>query len=188
MSWQSDKLWSDRFIPTIKGIVGPLLLVEAPLEVDQKQASDLIVLRARDMMIAARIRRPGFADSYPNDFTIRSARDSGAKTELAKMVDGFGDWMFYGHALDETSAFLKRWMLVDLRAWRAHLIRHRNKLQYQEKANGDGTYFVAFNVQSFVGHPALLVACSHPEEMRVKPDLFMSNTEPMRSGRPDIHP
>ena len=166
MSWQSDKAWSDRFIPTIKGIVGPHLLVESTIHVDQTQACDLIVLRARDMMIAARVRRPGYADRYPLEFTIRSVRDTGAKTELQKLTDGFGDWMFYAHAADDTSAFLARWMLLDLNAWRGHLIRDRNAVQPEQKSNGDGTHFVAFNVQRFTGSPPLIVACSHPDEMR----------------------
>jgi hypothetical protein len=181
MSWHSDKAWSDRYIPTIKGIVGPRLLVESSLDVDQKQATDLIVLRARDMMIAARIRRPGYADTYPNEFTIRSHRDSGAATELEKITDGFGDWMFYGHAADDTSMFLSRWMLIDLQAWRAHLIRNRNRVAPQRKSNGDGTHFVAFDVTRFLGKPPLLVACSHPEQMRPE-------TARMTRAMPDAYP
>lgn len=172
MTWGDDKAWSDRYLPLIKGIVGPRLLVDAPLEVDQKHATDLIVMRARDMMIAARIRRPGYADRYPFEFTIRSARDTGAKTELAKITEGFGDWMFYGHAAEGHAAAIARWMLVDLHAWRAHMIRRtEGRLGAIAKANGDGTYFTAFDVRRFPSEPQILVACSHPEEMR-SDDLF----------------
>ncbi len=73
--YQPDRSWSDIFIPDIKRIVGPLLLEPASFEIDTKQATDLIILRARDQMIAARVRRPGFWDRYQYQFTIRARRD-----------------------------------------------------------------------------------------------------------------
>ena len=76
MNWQGDKDWSDRFIPEIRRIVGPRLLVPSSLEVDRTQAVDLVVLRGRDMTLACRVRRPGFL-AYKDQFTIRCHRDSG---------------------------------------------------------------------------------------------------------------
>jgi len=148
-NYSIDRSWSDRFIPAIKRIVGPLLLEEASFEVDTKQATDLIVLNARNKMIAARVRRSGYANKYGFEFTIRSHRDSGAKTELQKVVDGFADWMFYGHADGDTAGIL-RWMVIDLDALRAALIRHQYKPMKQ--SNGDGTHFVAFDVRQLPGN------------------------------------
>ena len=91
MSYQSDRSWSDQFLPQVRAIVGPHLLVPAPFELDAKEATDLMVLRARDMTIAVRLRRPGYADKYRYQFTIRSKRDSGSKTEMAKLLEGWGD-------------------------------------------------------------------------------------------------
>lgn len=165
MSYKSDREWSDQFIPTIRQIVGPLLLVESPLEVDRKQAADLIVLRARDMMIAARVRRSGFACRYGRQFTIRSRRDNGAQTELTKIVHGFGDWMFYGHAVAEDSAVIDPWHVIDLNHFRAHLIQDAQRPErYVKKGhtdNHDGTWFAWFDIDSFVGDPPLLVASSY---------------------------
>jgi hypothetical protein len=162
MSYARDREWSDRYIPAISTIVGPRLLVPAPFEVDAKQATDLIVLRARDMTIAARVRRHGFADRYPYEFTIRSRRDNGTKTELSKIVDGWADWMFYGHAAREGDGF-DRWFLVDLHALRAAFIRDgmkaESEIKWEEKSNGDGTHFVALDLRSF--RPSILVASSH---------------------------
>lgn len=168
MTYLINRAWSDRFIPTIRSIVGPHLLTPAPLDVDANEATDLIVLSARDMRIAARIRRCGYATKYANEFTIRSRLANGHKTELAKLVDGFGDWMFYGHAADDSTTNLARWMLIDLHAWRAGLIRDRykHKIRCDEKDNRDGTYFVFFDACSFPDDPPLLVACSHPDELR----------------------
>jgi hypothetical protein len=164
MSYNKDREWSDTYIPHIAAIVGPRLLVPAPFEVDAKQATDLIVLRARDMTIAARVRRAGYADRYPYEFTMRSRRDNGVKTELAKIVDGWADWMFYAHAANERG--FARWFLIDLHAFRAALIRdvmkQTSEIVWAEKSNGDGTHFCAFDVRSFV--PSILVASSHEIE------------------------
>jgi hypothetical protein len=62
-------------------------------------------------VVAVRLRRDGYAQRFADQFTIRYHRASGAKTELDKIIEGFGDWMFYGHT-DSTG--LSAWMLVDL--------------------------------------------------------------------------
>lgn len=155
-----NRSWSDQFIPEIKQIVGAQLLQVANDNLDQKQATDLVMLDAQDMRVAARVRRPGYADRYPYQSTIRSGLPSGAPTELNKIVNGYGDWMFYGHA----SGFgdtLGNWWLIDLRAFRAALIRHRMNglvLVMGDQVNPDGTRFKWFDVRSFPKEPPLVVA------------------------------
>lgn len=164
MSYEADRAWSDQFIPAMKQIIGPYLLEPSSVEVDTKQAADLVVFRARDVTIACRLRRPGYADRYPFEFTIRSARDSGTRTELQKLTDGWGDWMFYGHAAAQ-SPDIARWFLLDLSAWRAALIRDRMAVAPRRQSNGDGTHFVAFDVRRFKianGCKRLVIASSHP--------------------------
>lgn len=168
MNYSSDRAWSDRFIEEIRGIVGPRLLIPAPLERDMHEAADLIILRARDMTIACRVRRPGYAHEYPWDITLRSQRDSGAKTELQKLREGWGDWMFYGHS-DQEERSIERWFLIDLHVWRGEFLkvgiaaglgrRHPNCNVLRSKSNGDGTHFVVFDVRRFP--PKLVVASSH---------------------------
>ncbi len=162
MSYATDRQESDLYIPEIKRIVGPYLLVPSPLEVDQKQAADLVVLTGRDVTIACRTRRPGFLERYRNEFTIRSARDSGAKTELAKIIDGWGDWFFYGHQAHGRQRSFAQWFLIDLSAFRAHLIkdgyRENRAIRTGKVPNGDGTYFRWFDVTSFPADPPLLIA------------------------------
>ncbi len=161
MSYRSDREWSDPYLPEIKKLVGPHLLVPAPFEVDAEEATDLIVLRARDMQIACRVRRPGYADNpkFRRQFPIRCERDSGAKTELAKIIDGFGDWMFYGHATDR-EAEINPWFLLDLHVFRAALIRHRRQpVAFESLDNGDGTYFKAYDIDSLP--PQFVIAASH---------------------------
>lgn len=88
--------FSGRFLPEIKRVVGGHLLETAPDPLDWHQATDLLMLDARDMRIAARVRRPGYSLRYPHQFTIRSQVASGAQTELSKIVEGKGDWISTG--------------------------------------------------------------------------------------------
>lgn len=144
MGYDTDRRWSDAFIPAIKKIVGPLLLEESSFEVDTQQAADLVVMNARDKTIACRIRRSGYANKYGHEFTIRAKRDTGTKTELEKIIDGFGDWMFYGHAAED-GMNVSRWMVISLPALRAAIIRKQATAIKQ--SNADGTHFVAFDVR-----------------------------------------
>lgn len=161
-SYATNRQWSDRFIPQIKRIVGPFLLEPASFELDAKQATDLIVLNARDLRIAARVRRPNYASRYPYEFTIRSHVTSGCQTEITKVINGFGDWFFYGHSDSESK--ICRWFLVDLAAFRAALIRGKLSLSDREKDNGDGTKFLPFDVREFPDQPAILIGSSHKIE------------------------
>ena len=161
MAYLSDRRYSDGFIPAIKQIVGPHLLVITPDEIDCKQAADLMVFTAQNVKIAARVRRPGFEARYPYDITIRAQRDNGYETELAKIVNGFGDWLFYGHD-DGTGAGFARWWLVDLAVFRAALIRrHRSSMRRGDIDNGDGTHLKWFDLRSFPRRPSILIAGSH---------------------------
>jgi hypothetical protein len=155
-----NRRWSDRFIPEIKRLVGSYLLEAAADPYDQIQATDLMMLDARDTRIAARVRRPGFAQRFPHQFTIRSAVPSGAPTELSKIVNGHGDWMFYGHSNAAQTGF-DAWWLIDLRAFRAALIRHRmngSNILMGDQVNPDGTRFKWFDMRSFPSEPRLVLA------------------------------
>lgn len=158
INWQADKIWSDQFIPTIKSLVGPKLLTESRLEKeDALEATDLIILKAKDMRIACRVRRPGFAGKYHSQFTIRSARDSGTKTELRKFMEGYGDWMFYGHSTGN-GVEIAPWYLFDLDIFRQSCKVHKDKIQYGKQSNYDGTHFIWFDIYTFPVN--LIIDCS----------------------------
>ncbi|WP_187432378.1 hypothetical protein ROLI_008880 [Roseobacter fucihabitans] len=161
-AYSTNRNWSDRFLPEIKRLVGGHLLETAPDPFDHFQATDLMMLDARDMRVAARVRRPGFAQRFPHQFTIRSRVASGAQTELSKIVEGKGDWMFYGHS-DAAQTRVETWWLIDLKAFRAALIRSGGRgynLVSGEQANPDGTHFAWFDMRSFPSDPPLVVAQS----------------------------
>ncbi len=162
--YDANRSWSDRFLPEIKRLVGGHLLSSAPDHHDRHNATDLMMLDARDIRVAARVRRYGYAERYPNEFTIRCRIPSGGKTELSKIVEGKGDWMFYGHA-DAANTNIAAWWLIDLRAFRAALIRNqvnRTHLRYGKGQNPDGTGFVWFDLMSFPSEPPLIIANSSP--------------------------
>lgn len=161
--YEEDRQWSDLMIPQIKNIIGRHLLEAASFEADAKQATDLMVFAARDMRVAARVRRPGFADKYPHEFTLRAARASGAETELSKIVNGWGDALFYGHADAQHQIVL--WHFICLDAFRAALIRQSANgyaIRWSNKSNADGTVFKVFDLRSFPPRPPILIASSEP--------------------------
>lgn len=159
-NYSENRTWSDRFIDEIKGIVGPHLLRVTPDEIDRTQAADLMVFTAQTVTIAARVRRPGYYQKYPNEFTIRAKLKSGGETELSKIINGWGTWMFYGHSAPcETK--LAAWMLIDLNAFRASLIREARNSTYikcGDKSNDDGSHFKWFDAGSFPRTPPLLIS------------------------------
>jgi len=120
--WQIDKRWSDRFLPEIKRILGEYLIAEAPFDEDAEHNTDLIVLRLAAVRIACRVRKHEYIARYGGEFTIRSGRPSGAKTELTKIIEGWGDYLFYAFS-DDAELHLAKWILGDLRAFRLFINR-----------------------------------------------------------------
>jgi hypothetical protein len=155
--YTGDRLRSDKFLPQIIQIVGPYLLEPSTLEADTKEATDLMILRARDLRIGARVRRPGAFEAYGNQFTIRSKRERN-KTELAKILEGWGDLLFYAHA-DEYDHRIAHWMIVDLDVFRGALLNHGGQIVSGEKSNKDGSSdFRWYDVRSFPNKDILLAA------------------------------
>lgn len=137
--WRQDKRWSDRFIPEIKSILGIHLIGEPPVEEDQERNTDLMVLRMEVLRIGCRIRRPGYLEQYGGEFTIRAGRPSGAKTELTKIIEGWGDYFFNAHAgRDER---LKAWWLADLKVFRLWFNEQlwKGERPWHLKSNRDGS-------------------------------------------------
>ena len=157
-SWKTDKRWSDRFLPEIKAIIGTHLITEPPFEEDAERNTDLMVLRLDAIRIVCRVRKFKFSDTYPDEFTIRTVRPSGAQTELGKIIEGWGDYFFYGFA-DAQESGLFSWALCDLKVFRSwfsrELVRNKGKMPGQQRSNHDGSSsFAAFDIndlpESFV--------------------------------------
>ena len=143
MSYQISRQWSDKFIPEIKRILCDFFIDVAPMEKDCTEATDLIVMQTTGASIACRVRKNEYR--FFNDMTIRSRLQSGMKTEISKIIDGFGQYYFYGYA-DKQEESIEKWLLGDLNVFRAHLIRKgcMNVLS-SEISNNDGTFFRSFD-------------------------------------------
>lgn len=147
--WIDDKRWSDKFLPEIKRILGEHLISEPPIEEDAERNTDLIVLRLDAIRIACRIRKHKYLASYGNEFTIRCHRASGAKTEITKIIEGWGDYLFYGFC-DENEHYLISWKLISLNEFR---IWHSRKMLISKSQPGatinnkdELSSFVAFDI------------------------------------------
>ena len=161
--WKKDKLWSDVFIPEIKQILGTHLIAPAPFDEDAERNTDLIVLKLEAVRIACRIRKNKYLASYGNQFTIRSGRPSGAKTELTKIIEGWGDYFFYGFAA-ANERHLERWILGRLGALRLYINRQLalNRRGWEQQKNIDGSSdFVCFEYEKI---PEFIVATG-PQQM-----------------------
>lgn len=163
MSWQDDKRWSDRFLPEIKSILGVHLIGEPPIEEDTERNTDLMVLTMAPVRIGCRVRTNKYAAKFGDEFTIRTARPSGAKTELAKIIEGWGDYFFYGFSDDKEKA-LCRWFLADMNVFRlwfsAYIVKHKGVVPGTTRPNRDGSSeFRAFKLASLPSN--FVVASNH---------------------------
>lgn len=148
--YNTDRRWSNRFIPELRHIVADLVITVAPEIEDMLHNTDLIVLKAEGQRIACRVRRHRYLTRFPFDITIRSERASGAETELAKIMKGFGDYMLYAFA-SEDETHLCAWRIIDLakfRLWFRHRAEANRGMPGKEQRNGDGaSQFLAFDVR-----------------------------------------
>ncbi len=110
-----------------------------------------MVLRMDAIRIGCRVRKYCYFKEYPDEFTIRSSRPNGNKTELAKILEGWGQYLFYGFA-NEANAALCAWRLIDLNFFRLWFSRSLTCLEKGcapgiEKTNLDSSsMFRAFRV------------------------------------------
>lgn len=146
--WQRDMRWSDKFIPHLVQIVAPFVIGVARPDEDQERNTDLLVLDAGHKRIACRVRRND-ALRYEGEFTIRAGRPSGTKTELAKVIEGFGDILVYGFA-HPSEPRLVSWLVGDLSVFRSWftaqcLALHALPGSLQENVDGSSS-FRAFRI------------------------------------------
>jgi len=140
-NWEVDKRWSDKHLPEIKKILGLYLIGEPPQEEDERRNTDLMVLKMEAVRIGCRIRKKEWI-RYRDEFTIRKSRPSGMKSEISKIIEGWGDYFFYGFGDDAGN--LLAWTLADMkifRLWFAREIAGLNKgiIPGVTKKNGDGS-------------------------------------------------
>jgi len=140
-NWKEDKKWSDKFLPEIKRILGENLIKEPP-------NTDLIVLKLESIRIACRIRKFNYFEKFRNEFTIRAGRPSNKKVELTKIIEGWGDYLFYGFSNKEETGLIY-WKIIDLNKFRLYfnrfLVKNNGYLPGKKQQNFDNSsYFYIF--------------------------------------------
>jgi hypothetical protein len=172
--WRADKAQTDRVLPAVKRILGEHLISAAPFAEDAERNTDLIVLRLEAVRIGVRIRSARYFDrpAYRTQFTIRAGRPSGVKTELTKIVEGWGDYFFYGFA-NPTYTDLLGYTLGDLRVFRLWFNQQLARLAPgaypgERHPNKDGSsFFYAYNIADLPA--AFVIARAYPEAPHARP-------------------
>ena len=139
-NYKINRIWSDNFMPSVKSILGRAIIKESSFKQDTEQGFDLIT--PNSIKIACRVRDYDRYKNYTQEFTIRSRSLHGKKTEIHKILAGFGDWMFYGFAHGNE---VIRWSIIDLDVFRDNY----ECVDHIEKRNHDGTRFYAFKIGTF---------------------------------------
>lgn len=124
---------------------------------DKEQATDL-VLEIEGGTMAVRIRRKKYYEwglRRGLDWSIR-VKSNGAKTEIDKLREGFGDWYFYGYSEDNKSG-LAYWCLIDLHKTRQSGILENS---WMPKDNNDGTAAIYIPIKGLLDCGAL-ISSSH---------------------------
>ena len=149
-SYSGFRCFSDQLIMRAFPVLGKNFVRIAPEFKDMNENVDLEVL-ATD--VAFRVRK--WEDRcYKGDFTIRSKVKSGRKTELDKIISGFGRYLFYAISNKNKDGF-HCFALIDLNVFRSIFYKTvmENKgeipLKWKERANGDGSYFRPFKYTEF---------------------------------------
>jgi len=155
--YKDNREWSDRLLRRVAGILGEVFIQTSPDVEDMQHNTDLMVLNNRPHRYAVRIRKNRYS-KWADQFTIRSGLRSDIPTEFDKIIDGFGDYMFYGIANSERDD-LVCYSIIDLDVFRNHLGDSTVHAQVME--NQDETKFLFFSYDQF---PEELIVRSHHED------------------------
>jgi hypothetical protein len=135
---------------------------------DMREATDLkfavITKGGADVDVAARVRRHRYwrDPRYREQFTIRCKAQFGGRTEIHKVLDGFGTFMLYGFECAAGPDRLVQFVVLDLDVFRdqvaAWVVDGRIPRDRYEKVPNpsDGTAGAAFRLADF---PSRLVVC-----------------------------
>ena len=86
--------------------------------------------------------------SYKDEFTIRGEVISGNKTEVKKILEGKGDFLFY-YFRNPAGDKIMAWRIINLHKFRIYLKGYLENMPFESLtkiSNGDGSYLLPFNV------------------------------------------
>lgn len=165
--YRRDKAWEEAYqsqvISILTSLIAHLAVISiASDEKDRSYATDFEV-KLSGGTIAVRLRRPGCKF---RDLTIRARRDNGAKTELAKIKEGYAFRYLYGWT-DEQGK-IAEWILVDL-----DKVRQAGLLEKERRfiPNGDGTHFISIPAKELHTSGCLMSHHMKPRRVNVQSSL-----------------
>jgi len=147
-------------------------LRNATPEQDMRENTDLkfavISSGCEEVDVAARVRRHKYwrrmapkNRPYREQFTIRRQAKRGGKTEIHKVLDGFGTFMLYGFESEGGPDRLVQFTVIDLDVFREQIALWRTtetEVPWSDVPNTDGTRGAAFNFGDF---PTRMVVCRY---------------------------
>ena len=140
-----DWKWASKFEErTVAMAITKVFMKCSTLEEDYSGTDWSFDVGDRNLTIACRMRRLRSAGGY-RDFTVRSRRASGAKTELEKIRDGSFTAKFYVYAWIDTENQVNEYVAISMDAFRKSGLVDTPSM---ETANRDGsTWFVAWSLE-----------------------------------------
>jgi hypothetical protein len=150
----------------VKSLLGQALFTASSTEQDLNDAADLVFSLGGRSDTAVRIRKPDYFEKYQFEVTLRSGNNGCAKTEIDKIIDGKGDWMFYGFGAED-GCNMKAWSVLDLDAFRAAMIR-RKLTPVAKRNNRDRTLFDAFDLRQMLDKEPRIIVASSFEALKPK--------------------
>lgn len=153
-SYEEDRIVSDNYKEQIRLIIKQCApnLIDISVsseEEDNNRATDYIIV-VKGTTIGCRIRKGiGFFERF-HDFTIRTSRPSGSKTELEKIKDGIPRWYLYGWG-DGTT--IPTWIFVDMDVFRENVI---DIPDIKDRQNYDGTKFNGYDIDTLFKYDCIL--------------------------------
>jgi hypothetical protein len=152
----------DKYIDEFKKICGLVFFEQAPLELDLREATDLVI-KCANLRIACRARDDNYRYNFGDQFTLRAWLESGAKTELEKILEGYGDYLIYAFGVSDPTPRLPYWNVINLESFRFHYKNNKDALKCGGAINEDNsTGFGWFSIPSFPANPPIIFSSSHP--------------------------
>jgi hypothetical protein len=139
-----------------------MLLTVTSAAVDMKEAADLEIgdfaFKARGLRIACRVRHFNYIRKHGYDFTIRYRTFYNKQSEYNKIMNGHGDWFFYGFIHPKRHARFIRHVVINLDAFRENQ-NSAYRVDGLVRENKDKrTALIAFDIRHFLAHtPELII-------------------------------
>jgi len=184
-SYRTQRSWSDQHMPKVKAAIADAIFKPADDHLDMKEATDLVFMSPTgfpNLHIAVRLRKHSYFDRYKHEFTLRCQTRTNCQTELAKIMEGRGDLIFYAFLNEQETDFLK-YTIGDLQVFREW---YRDRQNFGgtpvARPNKDGTGFLPVKIHDLPDSFVVAVGGSEVNTLAA-----LSDDADYYSGMPDSY-